>query len=142
MMHLRCAASPIVFEVLSPGSAYMDCHVKVEEYAAVPTIRRYVILKSTKIGLTVRHRADAGEDWDITPLQTTGVLELPEIGNRKSRSAKSTKVWSSTTPTSIRADHKPGPASSAASLGACSISLGADAPSSTKPLRVSARDDH
>jgi Uma2 family endonuclease len=46
----------VVFEVVNPSSGRMDRIVKVREYAAVPSIRRYVILESTSVGLTVLER--------------------------------------------------------------------------------------
>jgi len=70
----------VVFEVLSPGSGYMDRIVKVEEYAAIPTIRRYVILESTSIGLSVLRRDAPDQVWRTTPLKKDGVLQMPEIG--------------------------------------------------------------
>jgi Uma2 family endonuclease len=70
----------VVFEVLSPTSGRMDRIVKVREYAAVPSIRRYVILESTGVGLTVRERATPDEAWRTTVLTSGDVLGLPEIG--------------------------------------------------------------
>ena len=47
----------VVFEVLSSTTSRRDRIVKPREYAAVPSIRRYVILESTSVGLTVMERA-------------------------------------------------------------------------------------
>jgi Uma2 family endonuclease len=70
----------VVFEVLSPTSGRIDRIVKVREYAAVPSIRRYVILESSSIGLTVMEREGPGEAWRTTVLISDDVLRMPEIG--------------------------------------------------------------
>jgi Uma2 family endonuclease len=71
----------VVFEVLSPTSGRTDRIVKLREYAAVPTIRRYVILESTSIGLTVMERQTAEETWRATSLMAgEDILRMPEIG--------------------------------------------------------------
>lgn len=72
------AEAVVVFEVLSPSSHRTDRFVKVREYGAVPSIRRYVIVEQDSIGLTVLEKLDAG-DWRVSIL-TDGVLHLPEIG--------------------------------------------------------------
>ncbi|MBV9655962.1 MAG: Uma2 family endonuclease [Acetobacteraceae bacterium] len=68
------------FEVLSAASGRTDRIVKVREYAAVPSIRRYVILESRSAGLLVFDRADAAETWRATTLTAEDVLRMPEIG--------------------------------------------------------------
>jgi Uma2 family endonuclease len=71
----------VVFEVLSPASGRTDRIVKLREYAAVPTIRRYVILESLGIGLAVMERQTAEETWRATSLMTgEDILRIPEIG--------------------------------------------------------------
>ncbi len=70
----------VVFEVVSPTSGRMDRIVKVREYAAVPSIRRYVIVESACTGLTVLSRAEAGQDWTLKTLTLGDTLPLPEIG--------------------------------------------------------------
>ncbi len=70
----------VVFEVLSPSSGRMDRIVKVREYRAVGSIRRYVILESTSIGLTILCRAGGADDWMLTTLMAGDVLQLPELG--------------------------------------------------------------
>jgi len=70
----------VVFEVLSPTSGRVDRIVKVREYAAVPSIRRYVILESTSLGLTVMERAGSDEVWRTTVLTNDDILRMPEIG--------------------------------------------------------------
>ncbi len=70
----------VVFEVLSPTSHHTDRIVKMLEYRAVPSIRRYVIVESTSAALTLYVRRDAGADWDATVLTADKLLPLPEIG--------------------------------------------------------------
>jgi Uma2 family endonuclease len=70
----------VVFEVLSPTSGRIDRIVKVREYHAVPTIRRYVILEYTSIGLTVFTRDGADDPWTATTLIADDTLQMPEIG--------------------------------------------------------------
>ena len=72
------AAAVVVFEVLTPSSHRTDHFVKVREYGAVPSIRRYVIVEQDSIGLTVLEKLDAG-DWR-TSIPTEGTLHLPEAG--------------------------------------------------------------
>jgi len=69
-----------VFEILSPTSGRIDRIVKVREYMAVPSIRRYVILESTSVGLTVMERAAPNEVWRTTVLTIEDTLQMPEIG--------------------------------------------------------------
>ena len=57
----------------------MDRIVKVREYAAVPSIRRYVILESTSVGLTVLERAAPDQVWQTTVLTNDDTLRMPEI---------------------------------------------------------------
>ncbi len=70
----------VIFEVLSPSSGRIDRIIKVREYAAVPTIRRYVILESSSVGLTVFERGAADEIWRTTVLTADDTLDMPEIG--------------------------------------------------------------
>ena len=70
----------VVFEVLSPTSGRIDRIVKVREYAAVPSIRRYVILESSSIGLTVMEREGPDEPWRTTVLTDGDILRMPETG--------------------------------------------------------------
>jgi len=70
----------VAFEVLSPTSGRVDRIVKVREYAAVRSIRRYVILESTSVGLTAMDRGGPDEAWRVTILTTGDDLRLPEIG--------------------------------------------------------------
>jgi len=70
----------IVFEVISPDSGGRDRIEKLREYAAVPSIRRYVIVESAGIGLTVMHRLEAGDAFTALPLSAEETLHLPDIG--------------------------------------------------------------
>ena len=69
----------VVFEVVSSASSRRDRIVKVREYAAVPSIRRYVILESTSVGLTVLERAAPDQVWQTTVLTNDDTLQMPEI---------------------------------------------------------------
>ena len=69
----------IVFEVVSPSSIREDRIVKPVEYAAVPSIRRYVIVEQTVVGLTVLWR-ERDEPWRFQTLKAGDILTLPEIG--------------------------------------------------------------
>ena len=70
----------VVFEVLSPTSGRIDRIVKVREYHAVPTIRRYVILEYASMGLTVFTRESAEAPWTATTLTAEDMLQMSEIG--------------------------------------------------------------
>ena len=77
----RLVPNPIiVFEVISPTSGHTDRIVKLREYAAVDSIRRYIIVESSSIGLTVNERQAAGQKWTVTPVMAGDLLSLPEIG--------------------------------------------------------------
>jgi hypothetical protein len=47
-------------------SGRTDRIAKVREYAAVPSIKRYVILESTSVGLTVMERSRPEDAWRVT----------------------------------------------------------------------------
>lgn len=70
----------VVFEVLSPTSGRTDRIDKVREYAAVASIRRYVIVESTSVGATVFERAGGEAAWTATALTAEDTLRMPEIG--------------------------------------------------------------
>jgi Uma2 family endonuclease len=70
----------VVFEILSSGTSRTDRIIKVREYAAVASIRRYVILESTSVGLTVLERDAPGDAWRAATLTDADVLRMPEIG--------------------------------------------------------------
>jgi Uma2 family endonuclease len=60
----------VIFEILSEGTN--------REYAATPSVRRYVILPQDEIAATIFERV--GGDWLSHTLDTESVLRLPEIG--------------------------------------------------------------
>ena len=72
----------IVFEVVgaTAESSLCDRITKVREYAAVPSIRRYVILESSGVGLTVMKRSAPDHVWQTTVLTNEDALRMPEIG--------------------------------------------------------------
>jgi Uma2 family endonuclease len=67
------------FEIVSPGTSRIDRIVKVREYAAFPSIRRYVILESTTAGLTVFERQDTETSWRAITLTADDTLRIPEL---------------------------------------------------------------
>ena len=66
-----------VFEVLSDDTAKTDRGEKLTDYAAVPSLRCYVLLEQTAIAATVFARAPGGP-WIATP-HTDGALVLPGL---------------------------------------------------------------
>ena len=77
----RLVPNPIVvFEVISPTSGHMDRIVKLREYAAVDSIRRFVIVESASAGLTVHERQAAGQRWTVASVMAGDRLPLPDIG--------------------------------------------------------------
>ncbi len=70
----------IVFEVVSPSSVRTDRVVKLREYQAVPSIRRYVIVEPYAMAVTVFSRNNEGETFRATGLAEDDVLQLPEVG--------------------------------------------------------------
>lgn len=70
----------VVFEVLSPTSGRVDRIIKLREYQAVPSIRRYVILEHASAGATVLSRVGADDPWTAAALTAEDTLRLPEIG--------------------------------------------------------------
>lgn len=70
----------VIFEVLSATNSRIDRIVKLREYAAVGTVRRYVIVEATSIGLTVMERSGPDEAWRAAALTQGDILRMPEIG--------------------------------------------------------------
>jgi len=70
----------VVFEVLSPSNNRTGRIVKLREYRAVSSIRRYVIVEHASVDLTVYARSGADEDWTATALTVEEILHMPEIG--------------------------------------------------------------
>jgi Uma2 family endonuclease len=71
-----------IFEVLglTADAKRRDRVTKVREYAAIPSIRRYVIIESSRVGLTVMERASPDEAWRMTVLTNGETLIMPDIG--------------------------------------------------------------
>ncbi len=70
----------VVFEVLSPSTGRTDRIIKLREYQAVASIRRYVILESRSVGLWVFERAEGAHAWTAESLVAGDALRMPEIG--------------------------------------------------------------
>jgi Uma2 family endonuclease len=70
----------VVFEVLSPSSGHIDRIVKLLEYRAVASIRRYVIVEHASAALTLHARTTGDADWTATALMAHDTLPLPDIG--------------------------------------------------------------
>jgi Uma2 family endonuclease len=73
----------VVFEVVGKTrDAIRRDHVdKVAEYAAVPSICRYIIVESTYVGITIRERSQGDEPWRKFELKSIeDIISLPEIG--------------------------------------------------------------
>lgn len=68
----------VIFEIQSPGTASTDHFAKNAEYAATPSVRRYVILAQDAIRGTMFERV--GGDWVGHILAADAVLVMPEIG--------------------------------------------------------------
>lgn len=68
----------VVFEVLSPSTAYTDTIVKLREYGAIPSIQRYVMLEQDAIAAVVYVRK--GADLVVETLAAGDTLRMPEIG--------------------------------------------------------------
>jgi Uma2 family endonuclease len=69
-----------VFEIVSPSSGRIDRIVKLREYAAVASIKRYVIIESVTSGALVLHRQTGDHPWTALALTPEDILDLPEIG--------------------------------------------------------------
>jgi Uma2 family endonuclease len=70
----------VIFEVLSESTGRTDRITKVREYAAIPSLRRYVIVEAVNPGLLVLERKDGVEHWTARPLTAEDTLVMPEIG--------------------------------------------------------------
>jgi Uma2 family endonuclease len=68
----------VIFEVLSDSTARTDLVTKNHEYAALPSVRRYVVLSQDEQGGTMFERI--GEDWVGHLLPADFILRMPEIG--------------------------------------------------------------
>jgi len=70
----------IVFEVVSPSSVHMHHAIKLHEYQAVPTIRRYIIVESAAAAVTLNVRDQDGAAFEAETLGYSDMIRLPEIG--------------------------------------------------------------
>jgi len=70
----------VLFEIISPGSGRVDRIVKLREYAAIASARRYVIVESSSSGVLVLHRQGGEDPWTALALTAEDILELPEVG--------------------------------------------------------------
>lgn len=68
----------VIVEILSPGTFRTDRIEKNREYAAHPSIQRYILLEQDAIAAEVYARD--GERWVRSTVTGDGVLALPEIG--------------------------------------------------------------
>jgi Uma2 family endonuclease len=68
----------VIFEVLNESTSTTDRITKNREYAATPSVQRYVMLEQDRIAATVFARA--GQDWVGHILLDDAVLAMPEIG--------------------------------------------------------------
>jgi Uma2 family endonuclease len=68
----------VMFEVLSDSTARTDLVTKNQEYAAIETVRRYIVLAQESMAGTMFERI--GEDWVGHLLHPDSVLRMPEIG--------------------------------------------------------------
>lgn len=68
----------VIFEVLSASTASIDRVTKNSEYAATPSVQRYVMLEQDLIGGTMFERV--GDDWVGHVLTADAILTMPEIG--------------------------------------------------------------
>jgi len=76
---IRCVTDPVViFEVLSEATARTDLETKNHEYAATPSVCRYVVLAQDEIRATMFERLDG--DWIGHLLTADSVIAMPEIG--------------------------------------------------------------
>ena len=67
----------VIFEVLSDSTARVDFHDKNREYAATPSVQRYVILSQDQILATMFERI--GDDWVGHILTRDAIIAMPEI---------------------------------------------------------------
>ena len=68
----------VIFEVLSQSTAGTDRTTKLDEYKAIPTVRRYVMLEQDSVFATSIVRI--GADWQHQLIGRSGTLAFPELG--------------------------------------------------------------
>ncbi len=67
----------VIFEVLSDSTERTDLVEKNEEYASLPSVRRYVVLQQNRIGGMMFERRDG--DWIGHLLNEQSLIQMPEI---------------------------------------------------------------
>ena len=67
----------VIFEVLTKESAQRDLVTKNQEYAGVPSVRRYIVLAQDEMPGTMFERI--GTDWVGHLLHAGSILQMPEI---------------------------------------------------------------
>ena len=70
----------VIFEILSPGTERVDRTEKAREYRAIPSVRRYVMLRQDRIAAEVHERDGEGDRWLSLLLFEADRLAMPEIG--------------------------------------------------------------
>jgi Uma2 family endonuclease len=75
----KIVGAVVVFEVVSESGGGTDRNLMLREYAAVPSILRYVLLESTLAGLTVHARPQPGAVWGTSTLTAEDSLHIPEV---------------------------------------------------------------
>jgi len=70
----------VVFEVPNPVFDRTERIEKLLEYRAVSSIRRYVILECSSIGLTTFSRLNGTADWTANVFIANEALDMPELG--------------------------------------------------------------
>lgn len=68
----------VIFEVLSQSTSTVDLVQKNREYAATPSVRRYIVLAQDAIGGTMFERV--GSAWVGSLLGAETIIGMPEIG--------------------------------------------------------------
>ncbi len=68
----------VIFEVLNDGTGSIDLITKNHEYAAIPSVRRYIVLAQDEMAGSLFERID--DDWVGHLLSADSVLCMPEIG--------------------------------------------------------------
>ncbi len=68
----------VIFEVLSESTGRTDLVTKNHEYAATPSVRRYIILAQDEMAGNMFERI--GDDWVGHLLAADTILRMPEIG--------------------------------------------------------------
>lgn len=74
---MRITDPIVIFEIMSDDSARCDLMTKNREYAAMPSVRRYVVLAQDAMAGTMFERS--GTDWVGRLLKADSILRMPEI---------------------------------------------------------------